>query len=79
LVLVSSVQVLARGIVLTVCSTTKLVGLFSLMMVSVPSPWELKASMVAGLKPPPSVPFPMGSVSRIFPSTALRMTTVAGL
>src|SRR5205823_437204 len=67
---VSSVQVLARDLVCTVCSTSKLVGLVSLIMVSVPSPCELKASMVAGLNPPLSVPRPMGSVARILPSSA---------
>ena len=49
---VSKVQVLARDLVCTVCSTSKLVGLFSLMMVSVPSPCELKASRVFGRKQP---------------------------
>src|ERR1051326_3619510 len=44
--LASSVQVLARDLVRTLCSTSKLVGLFSLMIVNVPSPWELNASMV---------------------------------
>ena len=32
------------------------------MTVRVPSPWELKASMVAGLKVAPSQPWPMGKV-----------------
>ena len=74
--LVSSVQVLARDLVCTVCSTSKLVGLVSLMMVSVPSPCELMASMVFGLNPPPSVPRPMGTVARILPSSALSTTQV---
>src|SRR4029077_2779256 len=79
LLLVSSVQVFARDLVCTFCPTSNLLGLFSLMMVSVPSPCELKASMVLGLNPPPSTPLPMGSVARIFPSSALRMTQVCGL
>ena len=77
--LVSSVQVLARDLVCTVCVTSKLVGLFSLMIVRVPSPWELNASMVFGLNPPPSVPLPIGKVARIFPSSALSTTQVEGL
>src|SRR3984893_13394140 len=40
-VLLSSVSVFARGIVCNVCSTTKLVGLFSFTIVNVPSPCEL--------------------------------------
>src|SRR5580658_7179704 len=56
LVLVSSVCVLARAGVGTVCSTLKLVGESSLITVSVPSPCELKASMVAGLNDAPSDP-----------------------
>jgi hypothetical protein len=62
-----------RGVV-TVCSTTKLVGEFSLMTVRVPSPWELKASMVAGLKVAPSQPLPMGRSVMMWPSVAERMT-----
>src|ERR1035441_405133 len=40
-VLLSKVSVLARVMVFRFCSTTKLVGLFSLMTLSVPSPLEL--------------------------------------
>ena len=76
LFLVSKVQVLARDFVCTVCATSKLVGLFSLMMVNVPSPCELNASMVAGLNPPLSVPLPIGKVPRILPSSAFKMTQV---
>ena len=46
LFLVSSVQVLARGLVETVWVTAKFDGEISLMIVRVPSPWELNASMV---------------------------------
>src|SRR5579871_2089783 len=59
-VLLSRVRVLARAGVGTVCSTWKLVGESSLITVSVPSPCELKASIVAGLKVAPSHPLPMG-------------------
>src|SRR5208282_539440 len=55
LFLVSSEEVLQPVLVCTVCSTTKFVGLLSLMMVSVPLRCELHASIVAGLNPPPSV------------------------
>src|ERR1017187_862976 len=79
LVLVSIVSVLAPRMVVTFCSTTKLVGLFSLMTVKVPSPFELKASMVLGLKVAPSVPVPIGKVSRILPVSELRITMVAGV
>src|SRR5260221_8629189 len=75
----SSEDVLQPGLVCTVCSTSKLVGLLSLMMVRVPSRCELKASMVLGLKPPPSVPLPMGSVARIVPLSAPRTTQMPGL
>jgi hypothetical protein len=44
--------------VATVCSTTKLVGLFSLIAVNVPSPRELEAPIVAGLNTAPAVPAP---------------------
>src|ERR1700736_6879197 len=43
--LVSSVSVFAPGMVWRSCSTSKLVGLFSLTMVMVPLPWELNASL----------------------------------
>jgi len=71
--LVSRVQTLARSGVATVCSTTKLVGEFSLTMVSVPSPAEAKASMVAGLKVAPSTPVPVGRSVMMWPSVAERM------
>ena len=57
-------------LVCTVCSTSKLVGLVSLMTVSVPSPCELNASIVAGLKAAPSTPPPIGRAARILPSSA---------
>src|ERR1019366_145114 len=79
LVLLSRVRVLARTGVVTVCSTTKVVGLFSLITVSVPSPCELKASMVAGLKTAPSVPAPRGRAAMNLPSSALSITMFAGL
>ncbi len=79
LFLVSSAQVLARDLVCTVCVTSKLVGLFSLMMVRVPSPCELNASIVFGLKPPLSVPLPIGKVARIFPLLAFKTTQFCGL
>ena len=73
-VFVSRVSTLARAGVGTVCSTAKLVGEFSLMTVSVPSPCELNASMVAGLKVAPSQPLPMGRSVMMCPSVAERMT-----
>src|ERR1017187_904120 len=79
LVFGSSVSVLAPRMVGTFCSTTKLVGLFSLMTVRVPSPFELKASMVLEIKVAPSVPVPIGRVSRILPVSELRITMVAGV
>ena len=48
-----------------------------MMTVSVPLPWELKASMVCGLKVAPSLLPARGRVVMILPSTALRMTQVA--
>src|SRR5437763_1552528 len=77
-VLVSNVIVRAPFIVSRFCSTSKLVGLFSLTMVNVPLPCVLKASMVDGLNAAPSEPPASGSRSRIFPSFALRMTNVCG-
>src|SRR4029077_4942990 len=58
------------------CSTSKLVGLFSLTIVIVPFPFVLNASMVAGLNAAPSELPASGSRSRIFPSFALRMTNL---
>jgi len=51
---------LARAGVGIVCSTEKLVGESSLTTVVVPSPCEVMASFVAGLKVAPSHPTPMG-------------------
>jgi hypothetical protein len=45
-------------------------------MVIVPLPCELNASIVAGLNAAPSEPPASGSLARIFPSFALRMTNV---
>ena len=73
LVFVSRVNTLARCGVATVCSTEKLVGESSFTTVSVPSPCELKASIVAGLKVAPSDPLPMGRSVMICPSVAERM------
>src|ERR1700693_1939105 len=73
LVFVSRVSTFARAGVATVCSTEKLVGEFSCTTVSVPSPCELKASIVAGLKVAPSDPLPMGRSVMICPSVADRM------
>src|SRR5580700_2854223 len=78
LFLVSSDDVLQPVLVCTVCSTAKLVGLLSLMMVSVPSRCELQASIVAGLKPPPSVPLPRGRVVMTLPVSAFTMTQTFG-
>src|SRR5260221_10101756 len=66
------------GHVFRSCSTSKLVGLFSLTMVIVPLPCVLNASIVAGLNVAPSELPASGSLSRIFPSVALRMTNVCG-
>src|ERR1700730_13264472 len=52
-VLRSIVSVLATGMVVRFCSTTKLVGLFSLITVNVPSLCELNASIVEGLNTAP--------------------------
>src|SRR4051812_36931554 len=67
-----------EGHVFRSCSTSKLVGLFSLTMVIVPFPCVLNASMVAGLNAAPSELPASDSLSRIFPSFALRMTNVCG-
>src|SRR5580700_11176086 len=56
----SSVSVLAPAIVGSVCSTTKLVGLFSFMNVIDPLFSALIASIVAGLKATVSTPTPVG-------------------
>ena len=75
----SRVEVLAPWRVVTVCSTSNRSGASSLMTVSVPSLWELKASPVAGLKQAESTPAPMGRVARMRPSSAPRMTAAWGL
>src|SRR5580692_2725641 len=72
-VFVSSVMVLARCGVNTVCSTAKSVGEFSLITVSVPSPWELNTSIVSGLNVAPSHPTPMGRSVKMCPSAADKM------
>src|SRR6266516_3320603 len=66
------------GQVFRSCSTSKLVGLFSLTIVNVPLPCVLNASNVAGLNVAPSELPASGSLARIFPSFALRMTNVCG-
>src|SRR5215510_5932858 len=79
-VLLSKAMVRApfEGQVFKFCSTSKLVALFSLTIVIVPFPCVLKASMVAGLNVAPSELPASGSLSRIFPSFALRITNVCG-
>src|SRR3954469_15114361 len=67
-----------EGHVFRSCSTSKLVGLFSLTMVIVPLPWVLNASSVASLNAAPSELPASGSLERIFPSFALRMTNAWG-
>src|SRR5882757_11124299 len=66
------------GQVFRFCSTSKLVGLFSLTMVIVPLPWVLNASIVAGLNTAPSEPPASGSFASTLPSFALRTTKVCG-
>src|SRR5882724_10469160 len=66
-----------EGHVFKFCSTSNLVGLFSLTIVSVPLPCVLNASIVAGLNAAPSEPPASGSVVRILPSSAL-ITTIIG-
>src|SRR5215467_10632356 len=66
------------GHVFRFCSTSKLVGLFSLTMVIVPLPCVLNASIVARLNAAPSELPASGSLATIFPSFALRMTNVCG-
>src|SRR6185369_12188050 len=66
------------GHVVRSCSTSNIVGLFSLTIVMVPLPWVLKASIVDGLNTAPSELPASGSLARIFPSLALRMTNVCG-
>src|SRR6185369_14648382 len=62
------------GQVFRSCSTSKLVGLFSLTMVIVPLPCVLNASSVAGLNAAPSELPASGSFVMIAPSFALRIT-----
>src|SRR6185436_2558555 len=66
------------GQVFRSCSTSKLVGLFSLTIVIVPLPCVLNASMDCGLNAAPSELPANGSLARIVPSFALRMTNVCG-
>src|SRR5215467_10632354 len=66
------------GHVFRFCSTSKLVGLFSLTIVIVPLPWVLNASIVARLNAAPSEPPASGSRARTLPSLALKMTNVCG-
>src|SRR5207342_425239 len=74
----ASVRAPFDGHVFRSCSTSKVVGLFSLTMVIVPLPCELKASIVEGLNTAPSEPPASGNLARIFPSFALRITNVCG-
>src|SRR5258705_12061406 len=66
------------GHVFRSCSTSKLVGLFSLTIVIVPLPCVLNASIVCGLNAAPAELPASGSLARIVPSFALRMTNVCG-
>ena len=66
----------APFIVCRFCSTSKLVGLFSLTIVIVPLPCVLNASIVAGLNTAPSDPPASGRFARILPSFALRITII---
>src|SRR5581483_9692140 len=63
-VLESSAKVLAPTMVGSVCSTSKLVGLVSLIKVIVPANSALIASLVAGLNATVSTPAPVGRVVR---------------
>src|SRR2546425_3068323 len=54
----------------TVATTLKVSGLCSRTTVSVPSPFELNASRVAGSKAAPSTPAPIGRVARTRPLSA---------
>src|SRR5215467_3924620 len=62
------------GHVFRFCSTSKLVGLFSLTMVIVPLPCVLNASIVCGLNCAPSELPASGNRARSLPSFALRIT-----
>src|ERR1700682_2274434 len=64
------------GHVFRSCSTSKLVGLFSLTIVIVPLPCVLNASIVAGLNAAPSEPPASGRFASILPSVALRITII---
>src|SRR5215472_9876119 len=74
-VFVSSARVFAPFIVSSVCSTSKLVGLFSLMNVIVPAFSALIASIVFGLNATVSTPAPVGRVVMILPLSAFTTTT----
>ena len=67
-----------EGHVFKFCSTSNLVGLFSLTIVIVPLPCVLNASIVAGLNTAPSEPPASGSLARMVPSLALKTTKVCG-
>lgn len=67
-----------EGHVFKFCSTSKLVGPFSLRIVIVPLPWVLNASIVPGLNAAPSEPPASGSLARMLPSLALKTTNVCG-
>src|SRR5271155_2162321 len=75
-VFVSRARVLAPLKVSSVCSTARLVGLFSLMNVIEPPPSALTASIVAGLNATVSTPMPVGRVAMMLPFLAFRITTV---
>src|SRR5438128_9065055 len=79
-VLLSNAMVRApfEGQVFRFSSTSKVVELFSLTIVMVPLPCVLNASIVRGLNAAPSELPARGSLARIFPSFALRMTNVCG-
>src|ERR1051326_2476021 len=62
------------GHVFRFCSTSKLVGLFSLTLLIVPLPCVLNASIVCGLNAAPSELPAGGRRSRLLRSFALRMT-----
>ena len=61
----SSARVFAPFMVASVCSSSKLVGLFSFMNVMVPAFSALIASIVFGLNATVSTPVPVGSVVMI--------------
>ena len=70
----SSDSVRAPSIVLRFCDTPKVPDVSSFTTVIVPFECVLNASLVAGLNAAPSELPASGSVARIWPSSALRMT-----